>query len=97
MPQQFHYLTCCVHSTAELIDAMTGRAQPITLRTFARHCNWRPWARMMGYQVGSGRDLQLRNDRHVRYYRSTFDGQPCYYAQHSAIEYIFVRPQQGLS
>lgn len=36
------------------------------------------------------RGLTLRKDWAVSYYKSTYDGVPCYYVDHSAIEYIFV-------
>ena len=35
------------------------------------------------------RDLTMKNDYAVSYYRSTFDGKPCYYIKHSGIEYVF--------
>ena len=43
--------------------------------------------------MGSGDGLHLKDDWHVNYYRSTFRGQPCYYAKHSAIEHIFTLQQ----
>ncbi len=36
------------------------------------------------------RHLTMVNDYVVRYYRSFFDGKPCYYVRESGIEYIFV-------
>lgn len=91
MPQEFRYLTCCVQAKGEDITAMVEQARPITLRVFAKHCDWRPLARTLGYQLGRGRGLQLRQDWHVRYYRSVYQGAPCYFLKHSAIEYIFTR------
>lgn len=35
-------------------------------------------------------DLTMENDYAVSYYRSTFNGHPCYYVQESGIESIFV-------
>jgi hypothetical protein len=85
MPK-FQYLTCCVNSTAEAINAMTDTAREITFGTFARHCDWRELASQMGYQRGG---LVLSRDWAVSYYRSTYKGRPCYYMVHSCIEYIF--------
>lgn len=91
-PQQkpFTYLTCCVNSTGPLINAMTERAQEITYRTMRQHCDLAPWAASMGYDPNTRLGgLSLANDWHVSYHKSTYNGAPCYYLRHSAIEYIF--------
>lgn len=92
-PGRFVYLTCCVDLTdgAE-IQEMTDRAREITFKTFAQRCDWKAWARDHSYDIGSTRGLHLKDDWHVRYYKSRFRGVPCYYIVHSAIEYIFVAP-----
>ena len=44
----------------------------------------------MKYDTGSERGgLRLKDDWHVGYFKSTYDGKPCYYIDHSRIEYIF--------
>lgn len=97
---KFIYHRCCVDfSMAEVGDlqAMIDAARPITLRTFRRHCDTAAWERQMGYERGGQqrhKRLSLTHDWHVRYYRSRFRGRPCYYAVHSAIEYIFL-PSEG--
>ena len=91
----WEYLTCCVHSTAELIDAMTDSAREITYRTLRRVIGGDildEWASNMKYDVGNERGgLRLKDDWHVTYHKSTYDSKPCYYIQHSGIEYIFTR------
>jgi hypothetical protein len=89
------YLTNCVSlSMGDVpdIDAMIEGARQIGYRT-ARHAighnalaevfpdyDWRQ----------RPRDLTMKRDWHVGYYRSTFRGVRCVYVKHSAIEYIFV-------
>ncbi len=34
--------------------------------------------------------LTLESDWHVRYFKSTLHGKPCYMVRHSATEYVFV-------
>jgi len=34
-------------------------------------------------------DLKLRDDWAVHFHKSTYEGRPCYYMDHSRIEYIF--------
>jgi hypothetical protein len=36
--------------------------------------------------------LRMWNDWHIAYYKSVYDGRPCYFFDHSRIEYIFVKP-----
>lgn len=80
------YITCCIHSTAELINAMTDRAKKITYRTFKKYADGLDEvAETMGY----GPWLKLKNDWAVSFYRSEYDGRPCVYMSHSAIEYIW--------
>ena len=84
------YETCCVNSDAESIEAMTDAALEGSFKTFRRRCDTTEWERRQGYDVGHERGgLRLRRDWHVSYHRSTYQGRPCYYAVHSAIEHIF--------
>ncbi len=85
------YVTCCVHSTAEKIIAMTERATQITYRTARRRIGKSELQRVFPYYEWEGRKggLPMCRDWMVHYYRSVYDGQPCYYVEHSRIEYIF--------
>ena len=74
------------------LHAMIDNALMITFGTFARHCNWRAVAQQLGYQVGPGKDLHMRDDYAIRFYRSKWKGKRCYYIRWSAIEYVFLLP-----
>ena len=88
--KKFLYETSCVSSTAKLIDAMTEQARPVTLATLRRHCQDLPqWERDMGYATGNQTGLRLVDDYAVRFYRSRYNGKPCYYIDHSSIEHIW--------
>jgi len=92
-PWPFRYETCCVNSTAEKIIAMTDRALDITWATFRRHVHWTEVQSVFpdySYREGEQTFMHIKNDWHVRFCRSVYDGQPCYYIVHSAIEYIFI-------
>jgi len=85
-----HYTTCCVESTGEAIRAMVEKAREISYRTFRKHCEGLDdWAQAMGYFRHPSQGLTLKNDWHVTYYKSVFQGKPCYFLVHSAIEYIW--------
>jgi hypothetical protein len=84
------YLTNCVNSDGDAINAMIDAARQISRRTFLRYVDrdsLRDIERQLGY---SARGLRMANDWHVTYHRSTFNGRPCCYFVHSAIEYLVV-------
>jgi hypothetical protein len=84
------YTTCCIHSTGEAINAMKDKAREITYRTFRKHCpDLDTWAQGMGYFLHTAQGLTLKNDWHVAYFKSEYQGKPCYYLVHSAIEHIW--------
>lgn len=86
------FLTSCVASTAELIDAMTEGAEELTHAELAEHCDLSSFAHEMGY-CDDG--LKLENDYHVSYWKSTYDGKRCYYLDHSRIEYIWIKREES--
>ena len=90
--KNYHYETTCISSTAELINAMTERARPVTLRTLRRHCRYlREWEKDTGYATGNQIGLHLKDDWAVRFYRSRYNGMPCYYIDHSSIDHIWTK------
>ena len=89
-PKPFHYWTCCVNATGQDIEQMVDAATKITYKTFTRHCNWQDWAKSMGYALNNKKGLALKDDWHVGYYKSKYQSRPCYYLDHSAIEYIWI-------
>lgn len=76
-------------SVAELED-LDEHDREVTFSTFTRHVDLRTISQLLGYQFGRGPGLNLRRDWHVRYYRSSFRGQPCWHLDWSAIDHIFV-------
>lgn len=56
---------------------------------------WTPAQAILGgvdyHEVASNRPLTLKKDWHVTYHKSTYQGRPCYFMCHSAIEYVFVK------
>jgi len=79
---------------ARHLEDMYDASLEITYATFLRHCPTLPeLARTLGYAVGSEPGLHLRNDHYVRYFRSKYKGQPCYYLAWSSIDHIFLQGQ----
>jgi len=86
------YETCCVQSTSERITALVQQERQISRRTFLRYVDRRfLWhvEQRFGYARDRRRGVTMASDWHVSYYRSLYDGRPCVFFRHSAIEYIF--------
>jgi hypothetical protein len=72
---------------------MVESASEITRSTFLRQVcpeDLRELELRLGYERHAALGLTMASDWHVVYYRSTYDGRPCYYFAHSHIEYIFL-------
>lgn len=87
--RKFHYLTSCVNSTADAINEMTDQARTITYNTISRHIDIKEANDLLGYSLGC--KPTLKTDWSVTFHKSKYQGQECYYIQHSRIEYIFVK------
>lgn len=92
MPARYTYHTNCINSTYELISALTETASQITYRTFMKHVELdKVLALFPFYERDPRRGLTVKNDWAIGYYKGVYDGQPCYFMDHSRIEYIFLR------
>ena len=89
----YQFTTTCVDSTGPLIDAMTASAREVSYRTMRKYVGGAlvDVERALGYDVGHKRETGLRmsKDWHVSYWRSTYNGRPCFYFVWSCIEHIF--------
>lgn len=92
MCEGYRYVgNCTDKSTAPHLADMMDQARPITFRTFVKAVGLESIRQIFGdYQWGHGKDIRMKNDPYVTYFRSKFKGDPCYYVRHSGIEYIFV-------
>jgi hypothetical protein len=87
----FHFHTTCVNSTGPAIREMVEQARDITYRTMMKHCpGLIDLAVQLGYERHPAQGLTLKNDWHVSYHRSRYQGRPCYYFRWSGIEHIFL-------
>jgi hypothetical protein len=89
------YSTNCVAAGMANLDAlndMMNGAREVSLATFRRRCDTADWERAQGYARGAEPGLHIKDDWHVRYFKSRWKGEPCFYAVHSAIEHIFAEP-----
>jgi len=83
---------CTDRSTkASELEELIDRGSQVTFKTFFRHVSLEAVSDLLGYAYGrsTGPGLHLRNDWHVRFYKSKFRGRPCWYLDWSAIEHVF--------
>ena len=98
LTEGFRYVGNCTNDhCAKHLEDMMDKAKQITYRTFVQGVGLENVRQVFadyswGYQRG---DIRMKNDPYVYYYKSTYDGVPCYYVRHSGIEYIFV-PEEYL-
>lgn len=87
----FKFKISCPDSTPELINNLIADATEITWKTFIKHVDIDDLLEMFPQYMKSGRwGLTIGNDWSISCHKSIYNGQPCYYLQHSGIEYIFV-------
>ena len=89
----FTYLTNCVCARGIDIKKMTDSAKEITYRTFRSKISRKEFIDLetsFGYSVSNDGGLRICNDYTVSFWKSTYRGKPCYYMDHSSIEYVFV-------
>lgn len=85
----------CTDDQSELhrnrLEAMYACDREIQGATFFRHVGMHDVAKLLGYAYGRWEQgLRLLKDWHLRYYRSTWRGVPCYHLEWSAIDHVFV-------
>lgn len=84
--------TDCINSTYDLITTMVETARHVTYRTFIRHVSTLELNVLFPYYASTKRQgLTLKNDWAVSFWKSSYNGRPCYYVEHSHIEYIFTK------
>jgi len=84
-----------VYANGGLRD-MVDRAWPITRKTFTKWVdleNLRDVEVSLGYEDHPKRGMTMAQDCHVSYHKSKLFGKRVYYFVHSAIEYIFIPPE----
>jgi len=92
--KKYHYETSCVECTnrVEALNKMIEEAVEVEYSAMLRNCeNLTIWAQRQGYSRNIHQGLTLKDDWHVSFHKSTFEGKPCYYLRWSAIEFIWVR------
>jgi hypothetical protein len=90
---RWHFVTTCVSAKGEDIDEMNRAARDVTYRTMLNRVGeaFIEMQGVIGYDINGKREtgLRMKNDWHVSYHRSTYQGKPCFFFRWSHIEHIF--------
>ena len=79
----------------DALNAMIEAQVETTYSAMLRNCaGMMEWADRIGYERYPAQGLTLKNDWHVGYYRSEFEGKPCYFLRWSAMEFIWVKEER---
>ncbi len=96
----YSYVTCCVdggHGEGGIaIHDMDEHSSEISFTKFLAETGKEQLAEVFPTYywagiAGSRRGIKMKEDYHVRYYKSKWYGIDCVYCVHSAVEYIFTR------
>jgi hypothetical protein len=91
----YSFYNNCVGWDSSDMDGLTeviDNAQEVTLKTFLQYVTMEKILELFPfYAKTKAQGLTLANDWAVRFFRSTYRGKKCYYIQHSAIEYVFLK------
>lgn len=81
---------------AHLLFEMERKAKEISYDTAVRRIGTDELKRIFPmYNWGRGKGLRLKNDRHVSYYLSIFDGKRCVGVDWSAIDHIWTLEEEN--
>lgn len=82
-------------ATLQELKSLYEKDREVSFATFFRFVSLAAVSKLLGYRYrgpdvcNGGTGLCLRNDHHVRYYRSEFRGKICWHLDWSAIDHVF--------
>ncbi len=94
--KQYTFYTNCIHADGDAIHEMKAKAVDVSYRTMLARCHGVvDLSISLSYVRRRDQDhgLTMKNDWHVGYYKSAYQGKPCYYLVYSGIEYIWTKDQ----
>lgn len=97
--KRYHFETTCISADGDDIIEMRRSAKEVGYRTMLKHVGAEEFLAVqhqIGYDVpgrGERTGLTMKRDWAVTYYRSTYQGRPCFYFVWSHIEHIFVQAE----
>ena len=96
LSKPYTFYTNCIHADGDSIYEMRTQAVEVSYRTMLARCEGVvDLSVSLGYERrrNQGSGITLKNDWHVGYYKSAYQGKPCYYLTYSGIEYIWTQDQ----
>jgi hypothetical protein len=92
--QYYYALNCTDLEDGMEIQEMINLSSEVSWKEFNTHVSIEQIKFALGEKTYSWdkkeKGLKIWQDHYVHYYKSEFRGEPCYYLDYSAIEYIFL-------
>jgi hypothetical protein len=86
---RFGFVTNCIGSDYESIQALMASERSITRGQFRHRIGQEQW-QWLQTTLGYDRHFPITKDWHVGYYEGVYQGRPAVFLRHSRIEWIFV-------
>ena len=94
MIRPFKYACNCTDMyDGEPIQDMVDIEREITWETLLKHVSVEEINEIFPFYLDCP-GLSLKSDYAVQFCKSKFEGKPCYFIRHSAIEYIFLKEEE---
>jgi len=93
MKPSYVYFGCCVNLNGRKIEDMVDRAREIIWKTFKNYVSPQDVKELFPDYKVSAHDtgfMHIEHDYSVSFHKSTYNGKPCVFLVHSAIEYVFM-------
>lgn len=89
---QYHYIGNNTKLPADLIEGMTENAKETSFNALYSKVGSNELRAVFPFYSWSRskKVLAMHQDKHLRYYRSRYRQQKCYFVVHSAVKYVFV-------
>jgi len=96
--QYYYALNCTDLEEGMPIQEMINKEEKVSWEEFNEHVSNAEIRNIFGNiydydDKDSGTGLKFQDDYTISFYKSFFEGTPCYYLDHSGIEYIFLSGQ----
>lgn len=90
---EYEYVTSCVDAKGCDIEDMVDNAEEVDYEEFMDAVGQEQVEELFSFYDWSDNpeSLTLKDDYAVSYYKGKYKGEDCYFIQHSAIEYVFVK------
>lgn len=93
--KNYHFFISCVGCEGQILkslNTMIRKSRKISYHTFLDKVPLKEIRDLFPQYKYNGGGLHIKDDWSVSWHKSKWNGKTCYYIRHSAIEYVFINP-----